>query len=577
MEENTKDLQGYMAALRKRKSSILLISISVFVLALAVAMLLPSVYRSSATILIEQQEIPQELVMSTVTSYAAERIRTIEARVMSRTNLFKIIEKFNLYEKDREFKTSEEIVENMREDTVLEVISAEVMDPRTGRASVATIAFTLSYEGESPAKVQRVASELTTLYLNENLRNRTSKAKETSSFFDEETTRLGKQISDLERKLAIFKENNADLLPELQQLNMQILQRTETDITSTEAQLQNLEERKFYLEGQLAQIQPSNPLVQGASAQLAVREAEYAAARSRYSEEHPDLLRLKNEIASLRLQTGTTGSVKDIANELVGLKAELAQTREKYTPEHPDVMALESKISSLEAELKTRQQDDAENLNTVDPDNPAYLTMRSQLESVNSEIRATMGKLQSFKDKLASIEERLRLAPQAEREYLGLKRDYENAVVRYQETKAKQMQADVARQLETESKGERFTLIDPPALPEEPVSPNRPAILFLGFILSLGSGIGFAVVADAISGAVHGARGVKMVLGVLPLSVIPYQMNARDVSKRRKTRLFLIIGTVLAFFVALIIVHFAISPLDVLWFRVMRKGEMLAS
>ncbi len=577
MEENSKDLQAYMAALRKRKSSIFLISISVFVLAVAVAMLLPSVYRSSATILIEQQEIPQELVMSTVTSYAAERIRTIEARVMSRTNLFKIIEKFNLYEKDREFKTSEEIVANMREDTVLEVISAEVMDPRTGRASVATIAFTLSYEGESPEKVQRVASELTTLYLNENLRNRSSKAEETSSFFDEETTRLGTQISDLERKLAIFKENNADLLPELQQLNMQILQKTETDITSTEAQLQNLEERKFYLQGQLAQIQPSNPLVQGASAQLAVREAEYAAARSRYSEEHPDLRRLKNEIASLRLQTGTTGSVKDIANEVVGFKAELAQTREKYTPDHPDVMALESKISSLEAVLKTRQQDDAENLNIIEPDNPAYLTMRSQLESVNSEIRSILGMLQSFKDKHASIEERLRQAPQAEREYLGLKRNYENAVVRYQETKAKQMQADVAMQLETESKGERFTLIDPPALPEEPVSPNRPAILFLGFILSLGSGIGFAVVADAIGGAVHGARGVKMVLGVLPLSVIPYQMNARDVSKRRKTRLFLIIGTVLALLVALIFVHFAVSPLDVLWFRVMRKGEMLAS
>jgi len=577
VEENSKDLQAYMAALRKRKSSIFLISISVFVLAVAVAMLLPSVYRSSATILIEQQEIPQELVMSTVTSYAAERIRTIEARVMSRTNLFKIIEKFNLYEKDREFKTSEEIVANMREDTVLEVISAEVMDPRTGRASVATIAFTLSYEGESPEKVQRVASELTTLYLNENLRNRSSKAEETSSFFDEETTRLGTQISDLERKLAIFKENNADLLPELQQLNMQILQKTETDITSTEAQLQNLEERKFYLQGQLAQIQPSNPLVQGASAQLAVREAEYAAARSRYSEEHPDLRRLKNEIASLRLQTGTTGSVKDIANEVVGFKAELAQTREKYTPDHPDVMALESKISSLEAVLKTRQQDDAENLNIIEPDNPAYLTMRSQLESVNSEIRSILGMLQSFKDKHASIEERLRQAPQAEREYLGLKRNYENAVVRYQETKAKQMQADVAMQLETESKGERFTLIDPPALPEEPVSPNRPAILFLGFILSLGSGIGFAVVADAIGGAVHGARGVKMVLGVLPLSVIPYQMNARDVSKRRKTRLFLIIGTVLALLVALIFVHFAVSPLDVLWFRVMRKGEMLAS
>ena len=577
MEEQTKDIQDYIAALSKRKSSILLITMSIFVLAVAIALLLPSVYKSSATILIEQQEIPPELVMSTVTSYASERIRTIEAQVMSRSNLLKIIDKFNLYESKRKFETSEEIIERMREDTALNVISAGVVDPRSGRPSEATIAFSLSYKGESPATVQRVASELSTLYLNENLRSRTSKAEETSSFFSEETQRLGTLISDLEGRLASFKEKNADLLPELQGLNMQVLQRTETDISSTEVQLQALKERKIYLQSQLIQIQPSNPLVQGASMQLAVREAEYASARSRYSEDHPDLQRLKNEIASLKLETGAGGDAKNLGRELTSLRAELVMTREKYTPDHPDVIQLESRIESLEKELRAINQKNAEGVSEIQPDNPAYITLSAQLEAAESEARALKSKLQNFKNKQAEFEDYLRKAPQVEREYLGLKRDYENAVMRYQETKAKQMKADVGKQLESESKGERFTLIDPPALPEKPVSPNRPAILFLGLILSLGGGIGFAMIADAIGGAVHGAKGVQAVLGLLPLSVIPYQMNAYDLIKRKKTRLFILIGALLTILIGLVIIHFAVSPLDVLWFRLLRKGEILAS
>ena len=577
VEEQTKNLQDYIAVLSKRKASILLIGTFIFVLAAAIAFLLPSIFKSSATILIEQQEIPPELVMSTVTSYASERIRTIEAQVMSRSNLLKIIDKFNLYESKRKFETSEEIVERMREDTKLEVISAGVVDPRSGRPSEATIAFSLSYKGESPATVQRVASELTTLYLNENLRSRTSKAEETSSFFEEETRRLGKVISELEGRLASFKEKNTDLLPELQNLNMQVLQRTETDIASTEALLQNLEERKIYLQAQLTQIQPFSPLVQGASMQLAVREAEYATARSRYSEDHPDLQRLKNEIASLKQETGAGGDSKMLAEELTGLRAELAKTREKYTPDHPDVIRIESRIESLEKELQASNRNTKEGVSDVQPDNPAYITLSAQLESAESEARSVKDKLQSFRNKQAELEETLRKAPQAEREYLGLKRDYENAVMRYQETRAKQMRADVGKQLEAESKGERFTLIDPPALPEKPVSPNRPAILFLGLILSLGGGIGFAVVADAVSGAVHGAKGVQAILGMLPLSVIPYQMNAQDLIKHQKTRRMIFIGTLISILIALVIIHFAISPLDVLWFRLIRKGEMLAS
>lgn len=577
MEEQTKNLQDYFAVLKKRKVSIILIGISVFVISAAVAFLLPPAYTSSATILIEQQEIPPELVMSTVTSYASERIRTIEAQVMSRLNLLKIVDKFNLYKSKRKFETSEEIVERMRKDAQLRVISAGVVDPRSGRPSEATIAFSLSYTGESPATVQRVASELSSLYLNENLRSRTSKAEETSSFFDEEAKRLGELISDLEQQLANFKEKNANLLPELQQLNIQILQRTEKDISSAEVQLQNLKERKIYLQSQLTQIEPSNPLVQGAGMQLAIREAEYASARSRYSEDHPDLQRLKNEIASLKQETGQGTSSKKLVEQLAVLRAELAKTREKYTADHPDVIRLDSRIVSLEKELQASNQKKEEGAIEVQPDNPAYITLSAQLEAAESEARALKTKLQGFKNKQAEFEEYLRKSPQVEREYRGLKRKYENAVLRHQETSAKQMKADVGKQLESESKGERFTLIDPPALPEKPVSPNRPAILFLGFILAMGGGIGFAVIADAIGGAVHGAKGVQAVLGLLPLSVIPYQMNTQDLTNYRNTRLIILIGTVLSILIALLIIHFAVSPLDVLWFRLIRKGEMLAS
>ena len=135
VEEQTKELQDYLIAIRKRKTGILTIAVTVLVISAAVAFLLPPVYKSSATILIEQQDIPQELVMSTVTSYAAERIQSIEARVMSRSNLMEIVEKHNLYEDERKLETTEQIIERMQEDVSLDILSAEVVDPRTGRPS----------------------------------------------------------------------------------------------------------------------------------------------------------------------------------------------------------------------------------------------------------------------------------------------------------------------------------------------------------------------------------------------------------------------------------------------------------
>jgi hypothetical protein len=95
---------------------------------------------------------------------------------------------------------TEAVIEQLRDDVHLETVNAEVRDPRSGRAQEATIAFTLSYENQSPKLARNVANELVSLYLNENLKNRTEAAVETSQFLAEEAQKLAAKVSELEKR-----------------------------------------------------------------------------------------------------------------------------------------------------------------------------------------------------------------------------------------------------------------------------------------------------------------------------------------------------------------------------------------
>ena len=154
-----------------------------------------------------------------------------------------------------------------------------------------------------------------------------------------------------------------------------------------------------------------------------------------------------------------------------------------------------------------------------------------------------------------------------------LNRDYENSVKRYQEIKDKQMQAEVGQELEKERKGERFSLIDPPQLPEEPVKPNRPAIIILGFLLSLGGGLGFAAVAESVDSSVRGVRGATELFNAPPLSVIPYLRNSEDLARVERTRKIVVAAIAGSFVLIVLLAHFLWTPLDVLWFKGLRKVD----
>ncbi|MBU1191451.1 MAG: lipopolysaccharide biosynthesis protein [Gammaproteobacteria bacterium] len=571
-EEQTKNLQDYIAAFWRRRAQITATFVVIFGIGLIVALALPPTYRSAATILIEEQQIPAELVQSTVTSYASQRIQTISQRVMTRSNLMEIIDKFDLYTKERKRDTTEEVLFQMRDDIKLDMISAEVVDPRTGRPTAATIAFSLAFQGEQPAQVQKVANELTTLYLQENIKTRASKAQETLTFLTDESNRLNQKIADLEKKLAEFKEVHAGNLPDLQDLVRSQIDRTERDLSDTATQIRSLEDRKFYLEGQLGQLEPYGQDVNlSPEARLKALRTQYTTTASRYSPDHPDVTRLKREIESLERETGNVSSRDTLLDQIASRNIELASVQDKYSDEHPDVVRIKREIAALEANLAKAPANSSSDQRR-NPDNPAYITLQAQLNSTDNEIRSLQTKRTDLEKKRTEYEQRLTTMPQVEGEYRNIARDLQNASTQYQEINAKRMQAQIAQQLETESKGERFTLIEPPVLPEEPIKPNRPAIVFLSLVLALGAGLGYAAVAESLDSTVRGAKGVLATLQVAPLAVIPYLASDRETAAQRKHRRMLVYGAVAIVFTAVILVHFLVSPLDVLWFRALRKA-----
>lgn len=572
-EEQSKDLKDYLDAFKRRRWAIMGIALAIFVIGVITALALPPTYRSAATILIEEQQIPSELVQSTVTSYAAQRIETISQRVMTRQNLMDIIERFGLYVEDRKRYTTEEVLTAMREDIKLDMISAEVVDPRTGRPTAATIAFSLGFHGENPQQVQRVANELTTLYLQENIRSRTLRADETYNFLADEAERLTGQIATLEERLAEFKSRNADTLPELQPLLRQQADRTELELTDIANQIRAQEERRFYLQGQLGQIEPhGSDISMSPTARLKALRTEYISLVARYSPDHPDVKRVKREIAGLERETGQVESSSELLEQLDGLRTELASARERYSEEHPDVLRLTRSIAGVEEAIASADGNPG-NAPERAPDNPAYVNLQAQLNAADNQINSLTSKRASVEARRTELEERLAAIPQVEAEYRTLTRNLENATAKYQEMSAKQMQARVGRQLESESRGERFTLIEPAILPEEPIKPNRPAIIFLSLVLALGAGLGYAAVAESLDNSVRGVKGVMNAVQAAPLAVIPYLANDREV-KRDKRKTWIIIALVLGAVAAvLLLFHLFVSPLDVLWFRVLRRAS----
>ena len=518
MEETALLPPDYLTVLKRRRWSLVSPLLLIVGVAVGVALLLPPIYQSTATILIEKQEIPSEYVMSSMTSYAEQRIQSINQRVMTSSKLFDLIKRFDLYPDLRTRKTMDEIIEKMRGDINFVPVNVEVADQRSGRAVMATIAFTISYEGKDPQKVQQVTDTMTSLFLREDLNVRSQQAENTFSFLEDERNKVRKDLDEYEKKIAIFKRDNIQTLPEVFQVNMQTLNSLEQTIQRVKESLRSLREREGYLETQLVNISPD--------------------------------LELDNEDE----------------RRLDALKMQLINLRSKFSDEYPDVAKLIAEINQVEARVFQNKIEE----NGL-PDNPAYITLSSQLSSVRTDIQSVKNQIKDLEGQAEDYKKRIEATPGVEEAYNAILADRNNLKAKYDDLQRKSMEAKVAQGLQVEQKGERFTLIEPAKRAEKPSKPNRLAIVIIGMVIGLGAGTGFALLREFSDSSFRDMESLFRTTGIPVLTVIPEIITRKDRALKFKKRI--LTAVVLVFFAggAVYLFNVFVMDIDVLWVRILRR------
>lgn len=494
-----------------------------------VAFMLPSIYQSTAILMIEEQHIPSDFVMTTVNTYAEQRVENIKQRVLSFTQLSEIINRHNLYSDLKEKWTPEELVNKMRGDIKVQTISAEMIDRRTGRPTAVTTAFTVSYEGKNPRAVLQVTDTLSSRFMEQNLKKRQQQVEDTSLFLASEVGRIKTELARAERALAGFKEQHINELPELFQVNMQSLSHIEQNIERLNSELRSLRERESYLDVQLASISPfQSNLEEGRREQQSLNE----------------------------------------------LRIQLASLQQKYTEHYPDILTLKAQIRELEQRSTYKEPPPGITNNGKMPDNPAYITLKSQLASTTADVKSVKEQIISVEKQAEVYRRRIQETPRVEEKYQALVSQRNSLQAKYNDLVQKHQEARVAQELEQDQKGERFTLIEPARLPEKPAKPNRKAIVLIGMVLALGSSIGFAALREVTDQTVGTTEALAILTGGPVLMGMPKIVTRED---KRKKRLRIIMTTVVILAVicsSIVLFHIYIMDLHIFWAKVVRKLAM---
>jgi len=534
--------------------------------ALAVVLYAPPTYQSEATILIERQEVPEDIVPSLMSDHIDRRLNILTQRITVTDRLFGIAERYDLYPEARKTMTRSNVADIMRGNIETDTVVTEINDGSGGPASQATVAFEIKFSHGDPRIAQQVTNELVSAYLSGNLETRRSVAEETTRFFANGRDALDRRIAAIEEELTRFKTENREILPEEAAFKRELLTNLAQELRSLEGDLRTLRERESFLATQLAlndEFAPTAAGVPGSTpeSQLELVRAELATARARYSSGHPDVVRLQREVRSLQQVVGgrSGGGSAALVEREGALSAELAGLEERYTDEHPDVRRVRRELESLRGALA-----DGGGGGRGGTRNPAYVELSAQLNSVEAEIGAVEQQREDLREERRTLQEQLARAPAVEREFTRLNRQLESAIADRDALAEKETTVKLSGSLETAAVGEQLVLMEPPTLPTAPASPNKKLILALGLVLAVGSGGASVMLAELLDRTIRSVGDLARIVGDTPLAAVPIIASASD-RRRRRLRLWAAAVAALAVLAATLTwLHFTTVPLDVL-------------
>jgi len=467
--------------------------------------LLPSTYKSEALILVEQQKVPEQYVVPNVTVSLQDRLQSMTQQILSRTRLQATINRFQLYPAQRGLGRLVQFgdpVERMRADIKIDIVDSAA---RPGQLT----AFKIAYSAASPELAQHVNAELTSLFIDENLKLQQQLSESTTAFLQNQLEQARTKLAEQEAKVRAFKAAHFGDLPSQTEANVQILNGLENQLLSTQRALDGAKQQKLYLE----------------SLQQQYRSVQ----------------------ASMTSEDSSAPSPQSLTKELAELHRELEDARSKLTEEHPDVIALKNKIAQTEKRKKDLETQIASNpdagkaMDSVDNSAVAevqhgsttpMMQVQGQIKAVGFEIENYEQHAKDLESEIASYRSRLNLTPQTEQQLAEISRGYEESKANYNSLLQKQNQSELATSLEQRQQGEQFRILDPANLPRRPSAPNHLLWSLGGLVVGAVLGLGLAVLLDTADALVRQEKDLEGLVPTRVLVGIPHLSAPEEVRSK---------------------------------------------
>lgn len=469
-------LQDYTAILRRR---IWVLIIPVVVLPVAVylfSLTLNERYTSQTLVLVEQQKVPDSFVKPVVTEQLGERLATMQEQILSRTRLQPIIERFGLYKAQQGKVPMEALVEQMRASIQVSPVRADFA-PRSGGLP----GFYISFTAEDPRIAQKVCTEITAMFMEENLKAREQRAEGTTQFLEKQLAEAKQKLDEEDAKLREFKLQHIGQGPGSEQVNLSMMAGLNSQLDAATLAISRAQQEKTFAENLLAQ-------------RLTARQSE----------------------------VGSTGP-EALDRQLTSLQGQLVTLRTRYTDDHPDVRKVLRDIENVRKKLSeinaaTPASADAK----IGANEPAEIqNLRAQIRQHEQIIRDRTAQQQRIQAQIGMYQSRIQMSPVVEEQFKQLTRDYQIALDFYNDLLAKKTQSEMATDLERRQQGEQFRVMDPANLPERPSFPNRPMFALSGLAGGLALGVGLTLLLEMKDRSLRSEQDVAMYLELPTLAVMP--------------------------------------------------------
>jgi succinoglycan biosynthesis transport protein ExoP len=510
------DIQRYLQIVKRRHIQFLVPLFLAWLMVWGASWVLPARYKSSTLILVEQPTMPKNYVESNVSDDLQNRLQSITQQILSRTRLLSIIDKLHLYSDSRRHLTPDEKVDRMRKD--IDILL--VRDTRDDQIT----AFKISYSAHDAHVAQQVTSELTSLFINDNLKVRQQQSEDTTKFIESQLENARTSLADQEAKVREFKGKHEGELPSQEASNLQILSGLQSQLQNEQDTLNTAKQQRVYLQTLIEQYR------------------------------------------TLRSTSGGVDGAPTSDQDIDRLESKLADLKSRYTDHYPEVESLKEEIAKAEkardainAAPKTRgngmRQSDALDVSH----GTASLQLQGQLQANQAEIANRERAIAELKARVGGYQDRLNTEPASEEQLADLTRGYDQSKANYDDLLKKQNESEMATSMEHMQQGERFSILDPPSLPLKPDFPNR--LKFCAIGLGLGLVLGFVVAGgfEFLDDRLHDEKEIKLLLPMAILSEIPSIVSPLD--ERRSKKKMVLGWTMAALAVATILAGSAFSYL----------------